>query len=351
MLDFSQIVLIANEMRASDIHISAGLPPIARVDGQMTPIANFELTQSDCSDMVKSVLTPRQQQIYDEKGEVDFAYTVGDEVRLRVNVYQQSGTYAIAARLLSSRVKTMRELGLPESLEELHKKRRGLILVTGVTGSGKTTTLASLVNLINQNFSEHIITIEEPVEYIYPPGKSIIHQREVGADTSSFPVALRSALRQDPDVILVGEMRDLETISTAITAAETGHLVLSTLHTLGVVGSIDRIIDVFPPEQQQQIRLQLSEVLECVVSQQLLPSASGEGRVVATEIMLSNYAIKSSIREAKSHQIPNIISTGRKQGMMSMDDSIYDLYLRGKITSETALLYAVNREAMSLKVV
>ena len=269
--------------------------------------------------------------------------------RFRVNVFLQRGSPTIVARLLNVSIPSPKDIGLPEAVVKLTDKRRGLILVTGATGSGKSTTLATMINLINSNLSGHIITLEDPIEYLHPHQKSIVNQREIGTDTKSYASALRAALRQDPDVILVGEMRDLETISTAITAAETGHLVFSTLHTVGAANTIDRIIDVFPPYQQQQIRTQLADVLECVVSQQLLPRATGKGRVAAMEIMLASSAVRNHIREGKTFQITSTMQTSRKMGMITMDDAIYDLYLNGTVTPEAALLFAQDRATLSKK--
>lgn len=349
MKTFAEYVELAAQREASDLHLSAGYPPAVRIDGSIRPLEEEALAPADCEALARQVLNPRQKDTLEKLGEVDFAYTALGSIRLRINIYHQSGSTALAARLLSERIPTPAELRLPDALVNMIDKRRGLLLVTGVTGSGKSTTLASLVQGMNERYNYHIITIEEPIEYIYPRGKSIINQREMGSDSMSFANALRAALRQDPDVILVGEMRDLETISTAITAAETGHLVLSTLHTIGAANTVDRIIDVFPPYQQDQVRTQLADVLECVVSQQLLPLQKGKGRVVATELMLSNSAIRNHIREGKTYQIPQTMQTARRQGMQMMDDSIYDLYLRGDISAETAVTYAQDREAMSKK--
>lgn len=351
MLKFAECVQKCAEVGASDLHICAGYPPSMRHNGSLEAI-DFEepLTPAECTSLAYEILNPIQIDALKKEGEIDFAYSV-DDVRLRVNVYQQSGTTAIAARLLRGSIPSIEELELPEALVNLQHKRHGLILVTGITGSGKSTTLAALVQLINKSFSNHIITIEEPIEYVYPKGKAIINQREIGTDCKSFANALRAALREDPDVILVGEMRDNETIATALSAAETGHLVLSTLHTIDVAGAVDRMIDSFPAHQQSQIRSQIADVLECVVSQQLIPRIDKDGRVVATELMLCNSAIRAHIREGKTFQIPNTISTSRKQGMMLMDDCIYELYVRGKISGANACAFAHDRDAMSKKVI
>jgi twitching motility protein PilT len=278
---------------------------------------------------------------------MDLSFSLAGIGRFRVNVFKQRGTMAAAIRLVASKIPNPEDLGLPSSVIELSKKTRGLILVTGPTGSGKSTTLASLINLINHERADHILTLEDPIEYLHRHHKSIVNQREIGHDSQSYANALRAALRQDPDVILVGEMRDLETISIAITAAETGHLVLSTLHTVGAAKTIDRIIDVFPPSQQQQIRIQMSTVLQAVISQQLLPRRDKSGRVAAIEVMIANPAIRNLIREGKTHQITSSIQTGLKFGMQTMDGALADLYRKGIITREDAMTYAVDQEMLS----
>jgi twitching motility protein PilT len=285
----------------------------------------------------------------DETGEIDFSYSISNVGRFRVNAFKQRGSYAMVLRIIPLRIPSMEELGLPKVTDELTKLPRGLILVTGPTGSGKTTTLASVINKINSERRCHIVTLEDPLEYLHSHKKSIVNQREVGSDTESFANALRGALREDPDVILVGEMRDLETISIAITAAETGHLVLSTLHTNGAAKTIDRIVDVFPPYQQQQIRVQLAAVIEAVISQQLLPKASGKGRVAAHEVMVASPAIRNLIREGKIHQIDTVIQTSSALGMQTMDTSLVNLYRRGEITKETAISQAYNIDEIRKK--
>ena len=286
----------------------------------------------------------------EKTGEIDFAHSLYGRGRFRVNVFKQRGTLAMVMRLLPFKIPAPRELGLPASVQELCQRKRGLVLVTGATGSGKSTTLASLINMINKTYSKHIITMEDPIEYLHRHEKSIVNQREIGDDTESYAGALRAALREDPDVILVGEMRDLETIQTAITAAETGHLVFSTLHTNNAADTINRVIDVFPPHQQQQIRVQLASVIECVISQQLLPIQTGSGRVAAFEVMMGTSAVRNLIREGKAFQIPSMIQTSKKQGMQSMDDALYNLYIGGLISAENCLNYAQDAIAMSRKV-
>ncbi len=349
MLTFEDYINKAFNKGASDVHICAGYYPSMRVDSHVIPITEQSLYPDECYKLAMGIMNNRQKDVFEKNGEVDFAFEKPSSPRLRINVYMQGGTVALAARLLNDHIPHINDLGLPEQLLQVRDKRRGLVLVTGITGSGKSTTLASLVQSMNERYDHHIITIEEPIEYVYPRGKSIINQREIGSDSLSFANALRAALRQDPDVILVGEMRDLETITTAISAAETGHLVLSTLHTISVAGAVDRIVDVFPEHQQQQIRSQLADVIEVIVSQQLIPRING-GRAVATELMIANSAIRNHIREGKTFQIPNTMATCRKQGMHLMDDSIYDLYVRGKISGDYALSYSVDREAMSKKI-
>jgi len=350
MHQFSELITQAIQMNASDLHLSSGRPASCRVDGKIVPMDDQKLTPDDIEAIVGAIIGHQQQTTLDEKGEVDFAYSVHGLGRFRVNVFRQRGTLAMAARILNSSIPEPAKLGIPDSVVEMTRKKRGLVLVTGATGSGKSTTLASLINIINHNYSYHILTLEDPVEYLHRHEKSIVNQREIGSDSLSYAASLRAALRQDPDVILVGEMRDLETISIAVTAAETGHLVFSTLHTIGAANTIDRIIDVFPPYQQQQIRTQLADVLECVVSQQLMPRKSGSGRVAAMEVMIANSAIRSHIRDAKTFQIPSVLQTNRRAGMITMDDAIYELYVRGDITREIALRFSQNLQYLSKRI-
>jgi twitching motility protein PilT len=335
------------EKGASDLHITVGIPPIMRLHGKLIPIGEHKLMPEDTERYIRQILNESQLKIFQEKGEMDLSFSLAGIGRFRVNVFKQRGTMAAAIRLVASKIPNPEDLGLPSSVIELSKKTRGLILVTGPTGSGKSTTLASLINLINHERADHILTLEDPIEYLHRHHKSIVNQREIGHDSQSYANALRAALRQDPDVILVGEMRDLETISIAITAAETGHLVLSTLHTVGAAKTIDRIIDVFPPSQQQQIRIQMSTVLQAVISQQLLPRRDKSGRVAAIEVMIANPAIRNLIREGKTHQITSSIQTGLKFGMQTMDGALADLYRKGIITREDAMTYAVDQEMLS----
>lgn len=350
MNTIKDLLIIAKEKNASDVHITVGIPPKCRVNGELINLGIPKLLPEDTMNMVSEMMNEHHKQILDQKGEVDFSYAIPSLGRYRINIFRQRGSYAAAIRLVGIGIPTPEELGIPESVIELTNKKRGLVLVTGPTGSGKSTTLASLIDIINSNYSSHIITLEDPIEYLHTHKKAIVNQREIGNDTNSYANALRAALRQDPDVILVGEMRDLDTISIAVTAAETGHLVFSTLHTIGASNTIDRIIDVFPPYQQQQIRIQLASVLECVVSQQLIPCANGRGRVAAFEVMHANTAIRNLIRESKSHQIQSVIQTSRRIGMQTMDDAIFDLYTQRIIDSDKAVSFAQDPISISKKV-
>ena len=338
----------ANERGASDLHITVGVPPKIRIDGELIDIADERIMPADAENLIMPIIPDHARKQLVEMGESDFSYAIAGVGRYRVNAFRQRGSYACVIRIVGTRIPSPQELGLPESVVALTELKRGLVIVTGPTGSGKSTTLASLVDVINSTQNVNVITLEDPIEYLHRHNKAIVNQREIGVDSFSYTSALRAALREDPDVIMVGEMRDLDTISTAITAAETGHLVLSTLHTTGAANTIDRIIDVFPPHQQQQIRIQLAGVLESVISQQLLPKVFG-GRVAAFEVMHTNTAIKNLIRESKTHQIDNIIQTNRKLGMMMMDDAIMELYMRGEISKETALEYAQDQQNMKRK--
>jgi len=346
MLDMDELLSLAVDQNASDVHIAVGIPPKFRIAGQLVDVNVPPLTPQDAADSIGSTMNERQKAILKDRGECDFAYQVGDKGRFRVNVYMDRGNMAVAYRKIDTVIPKPEQLGLPPSVVELYKKKRGLVLVTGPTGSGKSTTLASVINKANENIGAHIITLEDPIEYIHHHKKSIVNQRELGMDTLSFDNALRAALREDPDVILVGEMRDPETIQIAITAAETGHLVFSTLHTIGAASTIDRIIDVFPPHQQQQIRIQLAMVIEGVVSQQLVPTMTGRGRVAAFEVMLATPAIRAQIREAKTHQIESTIQTSKGVGMVTMDDDLVRLYRDGMISKENCLLFAQDQMTM-----
>ena len=349
MYTINELLMTASEMKASDLHLTVGVPPKVRVFGELRDVGPDRLMPDDLHALAYSILPQGQIQKFEENGELDFSYSIPRVGRYRANVYHQRGSLAVVIRLVGNTIPSPEMLGLPESITNLIHKRRGLVLVTGPTGSGKSTTLASLIDQINQQFAFNIITLEDPVEYLHPHKRSIVNQREVGMDTKSFGAALTAAMREDPDVILVGEMRDLDTISTAITAAETGHLVFSTLHTIGAASTIDRIIDVFPPYQQGQIRSQLSLVLEGVISQQLIPTIGGKGRKAAFEIMLGTPAIRNLIREGKTHQIAGVLQTSKKQGMQTMDDSIFELYVNRHIDREQAIGYAQDPQALNAR--
>ncbi len=345
-MDILELLKQTIDSKASDLHITVAVPPIIRINGKLERLGDVSLMPKDTIDLAHQILTENQIQELEAKGELDLSFSNPGLGRFRVNIYKQRGSYGIAFRVVALRIPSMEELGLPPVMKELASRHRGLILVTGPTGSGKSTTLASMIDYINKERACHILTLEDPIEYLHKHNKSMVNQREIGNDSYSFANALRAALRQDPDVILVGEMRDLETISIAITAAETGHLVMSTLHTIGAAKTIDRVIDVFPPHQQQQIKVQLSSVLEGIISQQLLPKADGSGRVAAHEVMITNTAIKNLIREGKTHQIQNLIQTGSKFGMKTMDFALSELYRKGIIKKEAAVDHSVDKDML-----
>lgn len=343
-MDIFDILISASDLGASDVHINYKCEPIARVNGKFIKISNELLSKSDTEKMANELIeTPKLNEVK-KLGEYDFSISIKNLYRFRVNIYKQQDSYAIAARIINSKIPDLETLGLPNVVKEFVKKENGLVLVTGPTGSGKSTTLASILDSINKDFQKHIITLEDPIEYIYNRKNSIISQREIGKDTKNFKSGLRSALRQDPDVILIGEIRDEETLATALTAAETGHLVFSTLHTIGAAQTIDRIIDMFQANQQDQIRMQLSSVCEGIISQQLIPNINNEGMVVATEVMVSTSAIKNLIRDSKTHQISNIIQTGSKNGMQLMDQDLVNLFKRRKISKESVINRCIDLE-------
>ncbi len=327
---------------ASDLHLQVGLPPMLRIDGSLTTVENpVALTADQVKSLVYSVLDEKQRKMLESDLELDFSFAYGNLARFRVNAFHEKGNLAVALRLIPTVIRTIQDLGLPQIVNSFVEYPRGLVLITGPTGSGKSTTQAAMIDKINTEKSLHIITIEDPIEYQHHHKKSIVVQREVHFDTLSFGAGLRSALREDPDVILIGEMRDLETIATAVTLAETGHLVLATLHTNSASQSIDRMIDVFPPHQQQQIRIQLSNVLQAIISQRLIPMVGG-GRVAAAEILVVNAAVRNIIRDAKTHQIDAVIQTGAEAGMQTMDNTLVKLVHEGKISYEVAKGFAVN---------
>lgn len=343
-MQFADLIRIAHERNASDIHVVCGIPIRLRVDGQLQDLDDHILTDADCDSVARDILPVGTNM--PALGERDLAVTAADGTRCRVNLFRQQGHVSAAIRLLSDHIPGFDDLGLPEVARQFTAYKRGIVLVTGETGSGKSTTLACLLNHINKTAHKHIITLEDPIEYVYTPDKCTVNQREIGRDTESFSDGLNAILREDPDVILVGEMRQLATIETALVAAETGHLVFATLHTNSASDSVDRIVNVFPADQQAQIRLQLSMTLRAVISQQLLPRSGGAGRVLATEIMVTNPAIRNLIREGKTPQIANAISTSGDLGNHLMDNSLLRLFRTGEITAETALAACHDADAM-----
>ncbi len=347
MIVLNDLLQLVIDSDASDLHITVGVPPILRIDGQLYPTDMDVLTPMDTRSLIYSILTAEQQKMFEETNELDFSYSLHGFGRFRVNVYKQRGCVAAAFRVIPSKIPAIEDLNLPPKIKDFAKLPKGLVLVTGPTGSGKSTTLASIIDMINQSFRKHIITIEDPIEYLHHHKKSVVNQRELGTDTRSYTDALKYVLRQDPDVILIGEMRDLETIEAALTIAETGHLVFSTLHTNDAVQAINRIIDVFPPHQQQQVRTQLSFVLQGVVAQQLIPMASGKGRVPCCEVLVSNPAVKNLIRENKIHQLYSVMQTSTNLGMQTFEQSLADLYKRGLISLEEAMSRTLHPEELS----
>jgi twitching motility protein PilT len=335
--DFADLLLEVLERRASDLHVTAGAKPAVRVRGRLTPLEDYPvLTPTDTREVIYSILTNDQRQKLETDWQLDFAYAIPNVARFRVNAYFQRAAIGAAFRLIPFEIKSAVDLGLPAVVHELARKPRGFVLVTGPTGSGKSTSLAAMIDEINSTREDHILTVEDPIEFLHPHKKCIVNQREIGSDAHSFAAGIKAALRQDPDVILVGEMRDLETIHTALTAAETGHLVFATLHTQDAPQTIDRIIDVFPPAQQQQVRVQLSVALEGVITQQLLPTADGASRIAACEVMIPTPAVRNLIREGKTHQILSAMQTGSSAGMQTMDAALATLVRQGKITAKLA---------------
>ncbi len=343
MHDLLDIVL---ERGASDLHITVGVAPTIRLDGELQALSDQVLTPINTKELIYSILNEAQREKFETTLELDLSYGIPGKSRFRVNVYHQRGSIAAAFRVIPDKISSFQELNLPIQLEALTKKPRGLIIVTGPTGSGKTTTLATMIDTINARDSKHIITIEDPIEYIHTHKRSMVNQREVGEDTTSFSNALKYALREDPDVILLGEMRDIETIAAAITAAETGHLVFATLHTQDAPQTVDRIVDVFPPFQQEQVRVQLAGSLQGIVAQQLLPLKDGKGRVPAIEILVATPAVRNIVRDAKAHLLYNAMQTGQKEGMQSLDQALSNLYKSGKVSLESILAKASDPQTM-----
>lgn len=342
MVALRELLEYTVEQGASDLHVSAGSIPMIRIHGRMKKLNIPAPTAEEMEEQIRVLLTPEQWERLEEMKEIDLSHKLDGKARFRVNVYSQINGYGVAFRVIPSYIRSFEELGLPEILKDLSLRDRGLILFTGPTGCGKSTSLAACIDYINEYKELHIITIEDPIEYYHSSRNCLINQRELGANTHSFANALRAALREDPDVILVGEMRDLETISLALTAAETGHLVFATLHTSSAAKTIDRIIDIFPASQKQQVRSMLAESLEAVIAQKLLPRKDGQGRVVACEVMVANVAIRNLIREDKIYQIPSVIQSGGKMGMQSLDQDLQRLLHKGLIDRETAALVAEN---------
>ena len=346
-MDINEMLKIVTDRDAADLHLRVGKAPVIRLHGSFEPLDPTPLTGDDTERLMKEITPPRYQQMLQEQGSCDFAYAFSEQARFRTNVFRNFGNIAIVMRLIPSRIFSFDQLGLPkESIYPVLQAHRGLVIVTGPTGSGKTTSLATMIDWINANRSVHIITIEDPIEYTHKHKKSIISHRELHVDTPSFANALRGALRQDPDVIMVGEMRDLETIEAALTAAETGHLVFGTLHTIGAATTMDRIIDAFPANQQNQIRSVLSVALKSVISQTLLPKASGKGRIAAFEILHNTPAVANLIREGKTERITSVIQTSAKLGMITLDDYLIMLYRKGIISGEICLERAQNYDEM-----
>ena len=336
-INVNDLLRVVIDRGGSDLHMTAGTAPVIRLNGRLVRLNQYPaLNSASIRQMVYSILTQRQRERFEEDLELDLSYSIPDTARFRVNIYQQKDSPGAAFRLIPMTINSLKDLGLPSQVEEFARMPRGLVLVTGPTGQGKTTTLASLIDMINSERDVHIVTIEDPIEFIHAHKRAVVNQREVGTDTQSFANALRHALRQDPDVILVGEMRDLETISIALTAAETGHLVFATLHTQDASQTVDRVIDVFPPHQQEQVRVQLAGALQGIMTQQLLPTRDGKARVPAVEVLFATPAIRNLIREGKTHQIPSMLQSGAGSGMQAMDQSLADLYKRGRISYEQA---------------
>ena len=344
-VDITELLTFTKQQGASDLHLSAGLPPMIRLHGSLRRLKMDPLSKEDLRKMLFGILSEEQRKRFESDLELDFSHNLNGQARFRVNLFCQERGDGAAFRLIPSDCPTLKQLSMPHILAEMAMKEKGLILVTGPTGSGKSTTLAAMVNYINETKSCHIITVEDPIEFVHAPKNALVHQRELGEHTRSFAAALRSALREDPDVILVGEMRDLETTSLAITAAETGHLVLATLHTNSAAKTVDRIIDIFPSDSRDQVRTMLSESILAIVAQALIPKRDGQGRVAALEILVATVAIRNLIREGKTFQIPSIIQTGQQFGMQSLDIHLKDLVAKGLITKEEAVKKALDPKA------
>ena len=345
MLDIATLLVESLERKASDLHLTVGLPPCVRIHGEIEPLEMPILTRDDTHDLIYQIMNDQQKARFEETRDLDFSLNFGAAGRFRVNAFVGHLGVGAVFRTIPSKIMSLHDLGLPDACSKLTEYERGLVLVTGPTGSGKSTTLAAMLDLINENRSGHILTVEDPIEFVHPPKRCVVNQREVGAHTQSFSAALRAALREDPDVILVGEMRDLETISLAVSAAETGHLVFGTLHTSSAAQTVDRIIDVFPPHQQSQIRAQLSESLRGVVAQTLVKTCDGTGRAAAVEILVSTPAVRNLVREGKTFQLPSVIQTGTKEGMQTIEQGLCQLVRAGRVSFDQAFEKAPDKEA------
>jgi twitching motility protein PilT len=350
VIELQKLLDLVIKEGASDLHLSVGRTPTVRLHGTLRGVGNYVLVPEDSAEAMKSITPERNLREFQESGGTDFAFSYGDKGRFRASIFRQRGYVGVVLRLLPTKMMSFEEIGLPPVIKDVCGKPRGLVLVTGPTGSGKTTTLASMINYINENYGDHIITVEDPIEYYHGHKKCIITQREVGVDVPSFYECIRRGLRSDPDVILVGEMRDLATMQAAITAAETGHLVFATLHTTGAANTVNRIVDSFPTEEKEQVRIQLAMVLEAVLSQTLIPTADGHSRVAAFEIMIVNDPIRHLIRENKAFRIDSFIQTGGKQGMILLDDFLFGLWAQGRITLSEMMMRAQDLEALQKKV-
>jgi len=344
-MEIKELLVITKEKDASDLHLNVGVPPVLRINGKLEKLNLPDLNPQNTHEMIYSILNERQKSDFEKYGELDLSYELANVARFRINVFKHRRGEGAAFRLIPEKIKTLSELNLPSIISSFTEKDKGLLLATGPTGSGKSTTLAALIDIINKKRYDNIITIEDPIEFIHSHKNCLVSQREIGLHTKSFASALRNALREDPDVILVGEMRDLETISMALTAAETGHLVFSTLHTISAAETVERIIDVFPPHQQNQVRMQLAGSILGIIAQTLLPTADGTGRVPALEVMIANPAIRNLIREGKVYQIPSTIQISKKDGMQSLDQSLKDLVMEDKISREDALKKAIDKKS------
>ena len=335
-MDITQLLTFCFQQNGSDLHISAGEPPIIRVDGDMKKVKVPALTPEQTQSMLYDIMGDHQRKIFEERSDIDFSIEVGEAARFRVNIFRQRRGMGAVFRVIPTKILTLEQLGMPQILADLTRKEKGLVLVTGPTGSGKSTTLAAMINLINEEFDGHILTIEDPIEFVHPSKRCLVNQREIGPHTQGFAAALRAALREDPDIILVGEMRDLETIQLALTAAETGHLVFGTLHTSSAPKTVDRIIDVFPANQQGQVRAMMSESIQAIITQTLCKK-NGGGRVAALEVLIGTTAVRNLIRENKIHQIPSIMQTSQNTGMRTMEAALIELATKNLITHEAAI--------------